>query len=542
MDLNKAAADWLAQDPDPTTRAELEALIANGNQAELADRFSKSLEFGTAGLRGELGAGPNRMNRIVVARAAAAIGRFLIDSGDTYIDRNGELSVVIGFDARVNSDVFAKDSAEIFAGLGLKVFLFDQCVPTPVTAFTGKRLSASASVMVTASHNPPRDNGYKVYLGGPNGHSQLVSPADHAIAEHIQKISETHVFADFAKSTNYQLIGQKEIDLYTARALELAQQRDSDLKICYTALHGVGWAVVKPIFQNLGFKNVIPVKEQIEPNGSFPTVTFPNPEEKGAMDLAYEVATQNQAEIIIANDPDADRLAVAVPDSGKWRMLTGDEIGLILGEEVAKSGTVGNLANSIVSSDLLGRVAEHYRLGYVQTLTGFKWISKAENLRYGYEEALGYCVDPDHTPDKDGITAAVVMLNLARELKEKNSSIAEHLDALSERYGFVKTGQISIRVHDLGIIRKIMSGLRELEPKTLGPWDVSFEDLQKGTSLPATDGVILSNSEIRVIIRPSGTEPKLKCYLLARGDSASSSAQALSTLESNAQALLSALQ
>ncbi|MEY4713947.1 MAG: hypothetical protein RIQ37_277 [Actinomycetota bacterium] len=542
MDLNKAAADWLAQDPDPTTRAELEALIAEGNQAELADRFSKSLEFGTAGLRGELGAGPNRMNRIVVARAAAAIGRFLIDSGDTYIDRNGELSVIIGFDARVNSDVFAKDSAEIFAGLGLKVFLFDQCVPTPVTAFTGKRLSASASVMVTASHNPPRDNGYKVYLGGPNGHSQLVSPADHAIAEHIQKISETHVFADFAKSTNYQLIGQKEIDLYTARALELAQQRDSDLKICYTALHGVGWAVVKPIFQNLGFKNVIPVKEQIEPNGSFPTVTFPNPEEKGAMDLAYEVATQNQAEIIIANDPDADRLAVAVPDSGKWRMLTGDEIGLILGEEVAKSGTVGNLANSIVSSDLLGRVAEHYRLGYVQTLTGFKWISKTENLRYGYEEALGYCVDPDHTPDKDGITAAVVMLNLARELKEKNSSIAEHLDALSERYGFVKTGQISIRVHDLGIIRKIMSGLRELEPKTLGPWDVSFEDLQKGSSLPATDGVILSNSEIRVVIRPSGTEPKLKCYLLARGDSATSSAQALSTLESNAQALLSALQ
>jgi len=536
------AADWLAQDPDPTTRAELEALIAEGNQAELADRFSKSLEFGTAGLRGELGAGPNRMNRIVVARAAAAIGRFLIDSGDTYIDHNGELSVVIGFDARVNSDVFAKDSAEIFAGLGLKVFLFDQCVPTPVTAFTGKRLSASASVMVTASHNPPRDNGYKIYLGGPNGHSQLVSPADHAIAEHIQKISETHVFADFAKSPNYQLIGQKEIDLYTARALELAQQRDSDLKICYTALHGVGWAVVKPIFQNLGFKNVIPVKEQIEPNGSFPTVTFPNPEEKGAMDLAYEVATQNQAEIIIANDPDADRLAVAVPDSGKWRMLTGDEIGLILGEEVAKSGTVGNLANSIVSSDLLGRVAEHYRLGYVQTLTGFKWISKTENLRYGYEEALGYCVDPDHTPDKDGITAAVVMLNLARELKEKNSSIAEHLDALSERYGFVKTGQISIRVHDLGIIRKIMSGLRELEPKTLGPWDVSFEDLQKGSSLPATDGVILSNSEIRVIIRPSGTEPKLKCYLLARGDSATSSAQALSTLESNAQALLSALQ
>jgi phosphomannomutase len=477
-----------------------------------------------------------------VARAAAAIGQYLIDSGDTYTDGNGELSVVIGFDARVNSDVFAKDSAEIFAGLGLKVFLFDKCVPTPVTAFTGKRLTASASIMVTASHNPPRDNGYKVYLGGPNGHSQLVSPADHLIAEYIQKFSQTHSFEDFEKSSNYQLIGEHEIALYQARAMELAQKKDSDLKICYTALHGVGWAVVRPILEGLGFKNVVTVNEQIEPDGSFPTVTFPNPEEKGAMDLAYEVATKNQAEVIIANDPDADRLAVAIPDSGKWRMLTGDEIGLILGEEVAKAGTSGNLANSIVSSDLLGKVAEHYRLGYVQTLTGFKWISKTKDLRYGYEEALGYCVDPDNTPDKDGITAAVKILNLARELKEKNSSIAEHLETLSERYGFVKTGQISIRVQDLGIIRKIMSGLRELEPKSLGSWAVSFEDLQSGKELPSTDGVILSNSEVRVIIRPSGTEPKLKCYLLARGDSAFEASQALSTLESNAQDLLSALQ
>lgn len=542
MDLLKAAADWIAQDPDPETKTELKALLEQQDMSALADRFSKTLEFGTAGLRGELGAGPNRMNRIVVARAARAIGQFLINAGDTYANKDGELSVVIGYDARINSDIFAKDSAEVLSAMGLRVHLFDRPVPTPVTAFTGKDLSASAAIMVTASHNPPRDNGYKVYLGGPNGHSQLVSPADAEIAHHIQQISETHTFGELQKSNNYEVIGDAQISRYVARALELDKVESSDLKIAYTPLHGVGWAIVEPILDALGYKNVETVQAQVKPDGTFPTVAFPNPEENGAMDLAFETATRVQADIVIANDPDADRLAVAIPSAGSWRMLTGDEIGLLLGEQVAKSGAQGNFANSIVSSDLLGKVAEHYRLGFAQTLTGFKWISKTPNLSYGYEEALGYCVDPRYTPDKDGITAAVMILGLARELKNSGSSIATHLIALSERYGFVQTGQISIRVQDLSIIKKIMQSLRDSTPNKLGHWEVEYEDLKLGLKLPPTDGVVFENSEIRVIIRPSGTEPKLKCYLLARGDSADAAEENLGQLKEAANSLLSALQ
>lgn len=542
MDVLTAAADWIRQDPDPVTRAELQELVAQQNLPELADRFSRTLEFGTAGLRGELGAGPNRMNRIVVARAAWAIGQYLINSGDTYVDRTGNLSAVIGFDARINSDVFAKDSAEVLSALGIKVYLFDQAVPTPVTAFTGRDLSASASIMVTASHNPPRDNGYKVYLGGPNGHSQLVSPADAEITQYIEQVSETRSFDQIEKSSAYQIIGKDQIAKYVARAIELDSVQDTDLKITYTALHGVGWAVVKPILDALGYRNLKVVEKQIQPDGNFPTVAFPNPEEKGAMDLAFESASEVGAEIIIANDPDADRLAIAIPAGQGWRMLTGDEIGLLLGEQVAKLGAQGTFANSIVSSYLLGKVAEHYRLGFVQTLTGFKWISKTPNLSYGYEEALGYCVDPNHTPDKDGITAAVLILSLARELKQQGSNLATYLASLFERYGFVQTGQISIRVSDLSVIKKIMLGLRTSQPKTLGQWEVEFEDLQLGENLPPTDGIVLSNQEIRVIVRPSGTEPKLKCYLLANGQTAHDSEASMTKLRAAATELLNALQ
>lgn len=542
MDVLRAASDWLEQDPDPETKAELSKLIEDKNLVELADRFGRTLEFGTAGLRGELGAGPNRMNRIVVARAAWAIGQYLINAGDTFANNQGELSVVIGYDARINSDVFAKDSAEVLSALGIKVHLFDHAVPTPVTAFTGKDLSASAAIMVTASHNPPRDNGYKVYLGGPNGHSQLVSPADAEIANYIQQVSETHTFQEIEKSSTYEVIGGPQIAKYISRAIELDRQEESELSIVYTPLHGVGWAVMQPILEGLGYGAVHQVTEQIKPDGLFPTVAFPNPEEKGAMDLAYQTATRVNADIVIANDPDADRLAVAVPSEQGWRMLTGDEIGLLLGEQVAKSGAHGTFANSIVSSDLLGKVAEHYRLGFVQTLTGFKWISKTPNLCYGYEEALGYCVDPSHTPDKDGITAAVMILGLARGLKKTGSNLAEYLDELFERYGFVQTGQISIRVEDLAVIKKIMKGLRESAPQSLGNWSVEYQDLKEGKQLPPTDGIVLSNSEIRIIVRPSGTEPKLKCYLLARGSSAEAAKASLTALREAANSMLNALQ
>lgn len=540
--LVETAQSWLNQDPDPDTRVELEKLIVNADLEGIAARFSSKLEFGTAGLRGELGSGPNRMNLVVVARAARAIGEFLTAHQAEYADPSGGLSVVIGFDARIKSDKFALESARILAAMGMKVMLFDHHVPTPVASFSGKHHGASATIMVTASHNPPRDNGYKVYLGGSNGHSQLVSPADKRIAELIQKIGEEFEYSEIPRSDDYHLIGESELAAYSSRAISLAPKQTTDLKICYTPLHGVGWEVSQRIFAALGFENVLVVPAQEKPDGNFPTVSFPNPEEKGAMDLAYKLASEQDCEIIIAHDPDADRLAVAVPKEGNWKMLTGDEVGILLAEQVANKASSGTLANSIVSSDQLGSVAKHHGLGFEQTLTGFKWISKAKNLIFGYEEALGYCVDPSFTPDKDGITASVLILDLARELKAKQLTLFDQLEMLSQRYGFTKTSQVSLRVSDLTIISKIMTALRTTPPSNLAGWKVSFEDLSLGGKLPPTDGLVFSNQFIRAIIRPSGTEPKLKFYLLAKGASETEATQRLAELEKDARALLSALQ
>lgn len=541
MDIYQRAKNWIDQDPDPVTRQELTELISRKSEQELLHRFSGKLEFGTAGLRGELGAGPNRMNRVVVARAAKAIAEFLIRNRSSYADSAGELSVVIGYDARINSDIFAKDSAEVFAAAGIKALLFDRAVPTPITAFSGKRHSASAAIMVTASHNPPKDNGYKVYLGGPNNHSQLISPADKEIAELIDEIGENYNFSEIPKSKSYQLLGEHEISNYVTRAIQLAPIAKSGIRICYTPLHGVGWDVTREIFQKLGFSNISVVEQQAVPDGSFPTVAFPNPEEKGAMDLAFATASAAKAEIIIAHDPDADRMAVAIPAENGWRMLTGDEVGLILGEEIAKNAKAGTLANSIVSSDQLAQIATAYQLDFQQTLTGFKWISKAKNLVFGFEEALGYCVDPEYTPDKDGITASVMILSIADRLLTQGKTLGDYLHDLADKYGNVASSQISLRVEDLSTIQKIMMKLREIQPNNLGGWQVRFEDLKLGNKLPSTDAVMLTASDIRLIIRPSGTEPKLKFYLLARGKSATDSGEKLEQLRDAANALLDAL-
>lgn len=530
------------QDPDPVTKAELEKILAENNLDELKTRFSSRLEFGTAGLRGELGAGPNRMNQIVVAHAARAIGEFLLANQTEYANPAGGLSVVIGFDARINSDRFAKESAQILAAMGIDAMLFEHYVPTPVAAFSGKLHGASATIMVTASHNPPRDNGYKVYLGGSNGHSQLISPADKQIAELIQRVSQRYKYSDIPRSDDFRIVGAAELTAYAKRATSLAAKESSELKICYTPLHGVGWQVTQEIYRELGFQNVLVVPAQEKPDGNFPTVSFPNPEEKGAMDLAYQLASEQECDIVIAHDPDADRLAVAVPKDGLWKMLTGDEVGILLAEQVASKASHGTLANSIVSSDQLGSVAKEFGLKFEQTLTGFKWISKAKDLIFGYEEALGYCVDPTFTPDKDGITASVLILDLARKLKTENQTLLDQLKMLSERYGFTKTSQVSLRVSDLTIISKIMTSLRSYPPESLGGWRVSYQDLLLGSSLPPTDGLIFSNDFIRAIIRPSGTEPKLKFYLLARGENASQATERLAELEKAARDLLSALQ
>jgi len=542
-DLLAKANAWLAQDPDAETRDELEALITARDEAGLASRFSSRLEFGTAGLRGELGAGPNRMNRVLVGQTAAGIANFL---RNVWPERNEtrELSVVIGYDGRINSDVFAQDSAQILAAAGIRVYLFDSMCPTPLVAFAVKKLGCSAGIMVTASHNPPRDNGYKVYLGGSNGGSQIVSPTDQVIAEEILAVAANQTFAELPKSTDFEFVGDELFAAYiehTAGLVPAEAAGIQELKIVYTAMHGVGWATVKPLFERAGFAPLIGVDEQVEPNGLFPTVAFPNPEEPGALDLAFARATDAQADLIIANDPDADRLAIAIPDSSNnegWRRLTGDEVGLILADEMARvaseAGIRGNLATSIVSSSALSKVAQRYGHGYRETLTGFKWVAKVPDLIFGFEEALGYCVDCASVPDKDGISSALVFAALVARLAAEGKGIEQHLNDLGQEYGFYATGQISFRVTDLTIISKTMARLRNNPPGTIAGVKARFTDLATGTAqLQPTDGLRFDLADgRRVIIRPSGTEPKLKCYLLSVADSKALASQSLRDLDS----------
>ncbi len=541
MDLIANAKSWLNQDPDPITRLELEQLIDAQDESGLLSRFETRLQFGTAGLRGELGAGPNRMNRIVVAQAALAIARFLNSNKTDYLDKNGELSVVVGYDGRVNSDIFAQDSAEIFAAAGIKTRLFDSAVPTPVAAFTGKRFLASATVIVTASHNPPRDNGYKVYLGGANGCSQLISPQDKQIASLIDEISKKITFDEIPKSKDIEILGQADIDAYVARTASLVSQDQTgrkNLKITYTAMHGVGYRVMKAVFDRTGFV-FSSVAAQQEPNGQFPTVSFPNPEEPGAMDLSFEHAKTHNSDLIIANDPDADRLAVGVKKGSAYQMLTGDQVGLLLAEMIASAKTGGTLANSIVSASL-AKLAQFHGMNYQQTLTGFKWISKVPNLSFGYEEALGYCIDPSATPDKDGISAALAIAELASTLKAEGMNLLDLLRGLAKRYGHLATGQVSIRVTDLSVIGKIMAEVKSNPVAEILGESAEFENLELGKNLPSTEGVIFTTSSYRVIIRPSGTEPKLKCYLQVTAASEDAAQQKLQTLKSWAQQLLRA--
>jgi len=528
------AQAWHDQDPDPVTRAELAELIQAKDEAALVSRFSSRLAFGTAGLRGELGAGPNRMNRVLVAQAAAGIGRYLLTKESTP-------SVVIGFDGRVNSDVFAKDSAEVLAGMGIRVLLLDQMGPTPLVAFATRELGMSAGIMVTASHNPPRDNGYKVYLGGSFNGSQIISPVDTDISEEIDLVASTETFASLSKSSEYEVIGDEIREQYLQSVLAVAGTVvKKSLKVVYTPLHGVGWATVEPLFVRAGSESLITVDQQIQPDGSFPTVAFPNPEEPGALDLAFAIATDYKADLIIANDPDADRLAIALPTDNGWQRLTGDQVGLILADEIAKTASSGTLACSIVSSSALAEVAKYYGLEFKQTLTGFKWISKVPNLIFGYEEALGYCIDPKHVADKDGISAALMLSNIARREALAGRTLWDLLAELGNRYGHFAAGQISIRVTDLGVISTAMRTLRANPPKELAGKRLTFTDMAIGSeALPATDGLmfVLSDNR-RVIIRPSGTEPKLKCYLQAVGESALEAEQMLSELTESCRELL----
>ncbi|MFD7512079.1 phospho-sugar mutase [Streptomyces sp. NPDC059853] len=516
QELRAAAEAWLAEDPDPETRAELAALLAAGDEAALADRFAGTLQFGTAGLRGEMGAGPMRMNRAVVIRAAAGLAAYLKTRG------HGEGLVVIGYDARHRSADFARDTAAVMVGAGLRAALLPRPLPTPVLAYAITRLGAVAGVAVTASHNPPRDNGYKVYLG--DG-SQIVPPADTDIAAEIGAVG---ALADVPLAGDgWDVLGEDLVTDYLARAMApLTAGSPRTTRVVYTPLHGVGQSVLTAAFERAGFPAPAEVPAQAEPDPDFPTVAFPNPEEPGAMDLAFEVARSVRPDLVIANDPDADRCAVGVPDpfaEGGWRMLRGDEVGALLATHLVRGGRGGTFAASIVSSSLTGRIAAAAGLRYEETLTGFKWLGRVEDLGYGYEEALGYCVDPRGVRDKDGITAALLIAELAAAEKEHGRTVLDVLDDLAVEHGLHATDQLSVRVTDLSLITEAMRRLRATPPTELAGLPVTgAEDLTRGTAtLPPTDGLRYTLGgtgsgpvrSARVIVRPSGTEPKLKVYL-----------------------------
>ena len=501
---------WIADDPDPITASQLQQWLNTNNEAELRSSFNGFLQFGTAGLRGPNRPGPSGMNRAVVGRTAAGIVAYMRERNLT--------SVVIGRDARYGSEDYTFETAEIMSGAGMKVFVLPRPLPTPVLAFATNELGCDVGIMVTASHNPPQDNGYKVYLGGTvdgieyRG-SQIVSPTDVSIAQNIDEITSLN---SQPRGKEWTVLGQEIIDKYIARTASLATNPGT-LKIVYTAMHGVGTETLQRVFHTAGYPSPILVDAQAEPDPDFPTVAFPNPEEPGAIDLALETARTFNADLVIANDPDADRCAAAVkdPETG-WRMLRGDELGAILGESIARKSNSGIFANSIVSSSILKKIAEHYTLEFKETLTGFKWLAKIKGLTFGYEEALGYAVDAKTVNDKDGISAAITLAQIATDLAADGKTLLDLLDEIWARHGFHATEQISIRLSDLSKVGVILGGLRNNPPKNIaGRAVTSIDDLAAPTDgLPPTDGLrIWLDGGVRIIIRPSGTEAKMKCYI-----------------------------
>jgi phosphomannomutase len=501
--LTDRARLWLDQDPDEETRTELQQLLDDGDTAALEDRFAERLQFGTAGLRGELGAGPNRMNRVIVAQAAAGLAAYLKQHEDAP-------SVVVGYDARYKSERFARDTAEVMQGLGVRAHLLPTHLPTPVLAFAIRHLGVSAGVMVTASHNPPRDNGYKVYLGDS---SQIVPPADADISAEIDRVGRVD---ELPRSSDYTVLGDDVAAAYVDACVALAQDGPRDVVAVYTPMHGVGRDTLLEVLDRAGFPAPHVVTEQGDPDPAFPTVAFPNPEEPGAMDLALALAAKVDADVIIANDPDADRCAVGVRDGDGHRMLSGDQVGSLLGQHMLQRGAEGTYAASIVSSSVLGRQAEAAGRPWRQTLTGFKWLGKIDDLAFGYEEALGYSVAPHIARDKDGVSAALAVLELAASLKAEGRTLLDLLDDIAREHGLHATTQLSVRVEDRSVISDAMTTLRTSPPESLGGLAVtSVDDLEDGyEGLPPTDGIRIGlEGGARVIARPSGTEPKLKCYL-----------------------------
>ena len=518
---------WIADDPDPVTAAHLQSLLDAGDEAALKPLFNGFLQFGTAGLRGPIGAGPSCMNRAVVGRAAAGIA--------SYMAKRGMKSVVIGRDARYGSEDYTIESAEILSGAGMDVYILPRPLPTPILAFATSHLKCDVGIMVTASHNPPQDNGYKVYIG-PTADgihyatSQIINPTDGFIASDIDSVTS---LKSLPRGDKWTVLGEDVITEYIQRTIKLAP-RPGDIKIVYTAMHGVGTETVQRVFNHAGFATLILVDEQCTPDPDFPTVAFPNPEEPGAIDLALAKARDFGADLVIANDPDADRCAAAINDPKVgWRMLRGDELGVIFGEWIARTHPTGTMGNSIVSSSALRKIAAHYGVDFKEVLTGFKWLAKIEDLAYGYEEAIGYAVDSETVNDKDGVSAALFLAQIAMDLKRDGLTLADLLDEVWARHGFHGTEQISIRVSDMGAITRLLATLRSNPPQEIAGRAVeAIDDLAAPKDgLPPTDGLrIWLAGGIRAIIRPSGTEAKMKCYLEVITKTAEESADLINEL------------
>ncbi|SFO95061.1 phosphomannomutase [Geodermatophilus dictyosporus] len=503
MNLLDTARAWAADDPHPGDRAEIEALVAAGDTAELGRRFAGPLTFGTAGLRGPLRAGPAGMNAAVVTRAAAGLGAWLTAAG------HGGGGVVVGFDARHRSDEFARVTAAVLAGAGFAVRVLPRPLPTPVLSFAVRHLGCVAGVMVTASHNPPQDNGYKVYLA--DG-AQLVPPADREIEAAIAAVGPAR---EVPASDAWDTLGDDvEADYVAAVVGALAPERvpgRDRLVVAYTAMHGVGAATTRAVFAAAGLAPPVSVPEQDSPDPAFPTVAFPNPEEPGAVDLLLALAERSGAAVAIAEDPDADRCSVVCDG----RQLTGDEVGALLADWLLRRGVRGTYAASLVSGSLLHALTEAHGVRFAETPTGFKWIIRAgtddEPLVFGYEEALGYAVTPGVARDKDGISAALAVALLAAELQADGRTLVDRLDELAVEHGLFATGQLSVRVEDLSVIADAMARLRAAPPARLLGREVSAADLRHED--PPVDAVRLLGDGVRVVVRPSGTEPKLKAYL-----------------------------
>ena len=560
-DVEQRAREWLSGDPDPATRAELEHLIETGDRAALESRMSGKLEFGTAGIRAEVAAGPNRMNRAVVIRTTRGLVDYLIGEHGGVPER----SVVIGYDARPSSRQFAEDAAGVIMGAGIPVRYFPEVAPTPLVAFACKHFDAAAAVVVTASHNPPADNGYKVYAA--NG-AQIIPPMDEKIAAAIDSVGPANQVprVEGAFDSSNDLLSPISGNVFDAYWSQVNQNRPSpttsDLKVVYTPIHGVGGVALAEVFQRAGHRGLIQVPEQADPDGSFPTVAFPNPEEEGALDLAIQMAEEKHADLVIANDPDADRFAAVVPQKGSWRSLTGNEIGVLLGDYILRNTSSEQpiVISSIVSSPMLGRLAGHYGAHFERTLTGFKWIANAAmaleaegvgEFVFGYEEALGYTIGPT-VRDKDGISTALVFVDLVTELRRSDETVMDRLAELWSLSGIWASAQHSITRRGESGQAEIVGAvewLADSPPRKIGDVTVSevVDYRSGGAQRPAWLGEqdlveLILGDEGRVLVRPSGTEPKLKIYVDLSAPAGDDVVEEQSALERRCQSMASQIE